>query len=413
MMNNKYEYITKCGLKVIYIKKMNFARSYCGIGCNYGGSNLHFSCDGKDYESLSGIAHFIEHKLFQMPDGTDAFETFNKLNSVANAYTSSDKTLYFFSTTEEIYESLKLLLDMYFTPCFIDLDVEKEKDIIISELNMYDDKVVARFQKKILNALYPSDDYATPVGGTIESVSKTTVNDLKTAYDYFYTPKNSSLVIVSHVDEKELFDFIESVLSKFTFNNYNVIKHPTVKSSDILGDIEYSDKVNQNHAVVGIRFNASTDNKLFCNYIIGIFDCLLSPISQFYQELYEEDLFIADIDYSVVTEKNSAYALITTTSNNPKEFTKKIIDKIKNITIDNLDNEIIDLYLKHLKARMISCEDSIESLGDEVLSLELEEDSYFLEQEAILKLKVEDFYSIIPIINDAKYLSAILKKGKK
>ena len=60
MMNNKYEYITKCGLKVIYIKKMNFARSYCGIGCNYGGSNLHFSCDGKDYESLSGIAHFIE-----------------------------------------------------------------------------------------------------------------------------------------------------------------------------------------------------------------------------------------------------------------------------------------------------------------------------------------------------------------
>jgi len=152
---------------------------------------------------------------------------------------------------------------------------------------------------------------------------------------------------------------------------------------------------------------------LFCNYIIGIFDCLLSPISQFYQELYEEDLFIADIDYSVVTEKNSAYALITTTSNNPKEFTKKIIDKIKNITIDDLDNEIIDLYLKHLKARMISCEDSIESLGDEVLSLELEEDSYFLEQEAILKLKVEDFYSIIPIINDAKYLSAILKKGKK
>ena len=87
-------------------------------------------------------------------------------------------------------------------------------------------------------------------------------------------------------------------------------------------------------------------------------------------------------------------------------------DKIKNITIDDLDNEIIDLYLKHLKARMISCEDSIESLGDEVLSLELEEDSYFLEQEAILKLKVEDFYSIIPIINDAKYLSAILKKGK-
>ena len=126
-MNNKFEYITKSGLKIIYIKKEQFARSYCGIGTNYGGGNLKFSIDGVDYVSPSGIAHFIEHKLFAMPDGTDAFDKFNKLNSIANAYTASDKTLYFFTTTENIFDSLKLLIDMYFTPYFKEEDIEKKK----------------------------------------------------------------------------------------------------------------------------------------------------------------------------------------------------------------------------------------------------------------------------------------------
>ena len=111
-----------------------------------------------------------------------------------------------------------------------------------------------------------------------------------------------------------------------------------------------------------------------------------------YEKLYNDKLFIGDIDYSVVTEKYSAYALISTTSNKPKKFVKEITDKLKSLKIEDLDTEIIDLYLKHLKARMISYEDSIESLGEEILSLALEGDSYFKEQEDILKLKINDFY---------------------
>ena len=412
-MKNKFEYITKSGLKVLYLKKPQFERSYCGIGCSYGGGNLNYVSNGNKVESLSGIAHFLEHKLFAMPDGTDAFETFNKMNATSNAYTASDKTLYFFSTTDEIYNPLTLLLDMYFTPYFMEEDIEKEKDIIVSELNMYEDKVIARFQKNILNGLYPNDPYSKPVGGTIEDVLKTKVSDLLTVYNDFYTPSNSYLVVVSHVDENELFSKIENILEKYKFENKNVEKLPTVVSTDIISDIEYFDSVNQNHAVVGIRFNANTDNKLFCNFIIGVFDCILSPMAEFYQELYEDKLFVADIDYSVVTEKYSAYALVTTTSKKPKEFTKRIIDKLKNLKIEDLNEELIDLYLKHLKAKMIVCEDSIESLGDEILSLALEGDSYFDEQKAILDLTIEDFYTVIPYINEAKYLSAICKNSKK
>ena len=412
-MNNKYEYVTKCGLKVLYIKKEQFARSYCGIGTSYGGGNLEFKIDNKVYTSPSGIAHFIEHKLFAMPDGSDAFDSFNKLNASSNAYTASDKTLYFFSTTDDIFKPLKLLLEMYFIPHFVEEEIEKEKDIIISELKMYDDKPAARLQKKVLYGLYPNDPYSTPVGGTIESVTDTIVNDLILAYNTFYTPKNSYLVIVSKYDEKEVFEYIEQVLENLKFNESNFEKITTVKSSDIGSNIEYSDQINQNQAVIGIRFAANTDNKLFCNFIIGIFDCLFSPVANFYNELYENKLFIADIDYSVVTEKYSAYAIISTTSNKPKEFIKKVIDKLKNLKIEDLDDEIIDLYLRHLKAKSVSLEDSIESLGDEVLSLALEGDSYFDEQAAILNLKIDDFYKIIPLINKAKYLEVICKKGKK
>ncbi|MDE7385490.1 MAG: insulinase family protein, partial [Anaeroplasmataceae bacterium] len=128
---------TKNGLRVCYVEKPNFHKSYVGIGLNYGSRDLKFYLEGNAITSLEGTAHFIEHKLFQMPYG-DAFEEFSKLNASANAYTDLEKTIYYFTTTEDLYAPLELLLKMYFTPYFKKEDVEKEKGIITSEIKMYD-----------------------------------------------------------------------------------------------------------------------------------------------------------------------------------------------------------------------------------------------------------------------------------
>ena len=105
-MNNLYKYKTKCGLDVLYYYKKDFYKSYCGIGTKFGSANLKYEIDNQIYNITDGVAHFIEHKLFQMPNNIDAYQEFDKLNCEANAYTTHDKTVYFFNTVENIKKQL-------------------------------------------------------------------------------------------------------------------------------------------------------------------------------------------------------------------------------------------------------------------------------------------------------------------
>ena len=109
-----------------------------------------------------------------MPDGSDAFQTFTKLNSQANAYTASDKTIYYFTNNDSIYNSLELLLNMYFNPYFPSWSVKNEKGIINSEINMYFDNVGYRISKKCMSMLYPNDYYSYPITGYTCDVLKIT-----------------------------------------------------------------------------------------------------------------------------------------------------------------------------------------------------------------------------------------------
>ena len=252
-MNDFYKYITKNGLKVTDVDKPDYNRCYAGIGVKYGGCNLEYTLDGITYIDKPGLAHFIEHKLFQMPYG-DAYEEFSKLNAYANAYTAPDKTMYFFFTIYDFYKPLKILLDMYFTPYFIEEEIEKEKDIIISEIKMTDDVPLAKLDNKLFKSLYPNDYISIDVAGTIEGVQSITKSDLDRAYNYFYTTDNSELVIVGNVDKDELFNFIEENTSCYNNRSKDIVKSPLVSSNHVLDDFSLDLNVEQSTASIGIIF---------------------------------------------------------------------------------------------------------------------------------------------------------------
>ena len=196
-MSDYFKYTLDCGLPFIYIYKPEFHKCYAGIGVKYGSSDVSFKLNGKIYHSPDGLAHFIEHKLFLMPEG-DTFPLFAKLNAMANAYTTCDRTIYFFTTTSDLKEPLKLLLEMFFTPYFPKEAVEAEKSIITSEIKMYDDIAETKFNQAVLEALYPKHSLSKQVAGTIASVNATTKEDIVAAYKAFYNAKNSRLVIVGN-----------------------------------------------------------------------------------------------------------------------------------------------------------------------------------------------------------------------
>ncbi|MDE5546928.1 MAG: insulinase family protein [Anaeroplasmataceae bacterium] len=407
--NNVFQ--TKNGLKVCYVEKPNFHKSYVGIGLNYGSRDLKFYLEGNAITSLEGTAHFIEHKLFQMPYG-DAFEEFSKLNASANAYTDLEKTIYYFTTTEDLYAPLELLLKMYFTPYFKKEDVEKEKGIITSEIKMYDDVIESRFTRKILKELYPRSSLSSNVAGTVKSVTQTTFEDLNKAYQAFYTTDNSYMVIVSHEPREKVYQFIENVMQRLSVNR-GIPERKEEPPLKIGSSFSMQANCEQTTAALAMRFSANQDAHLFCNFIIGLLDGLFSPSTKYYNELYSKKAFIADIDYYVMTLRDTSYAIISTTSLSPKEFLKDIEYKLKNLSKRDLDKAALEQYLKHLKAKSIRALDSVEELGDEILVLALENASYLDELEQSQTLQIKDFYQYIDYFRNAEYIQAICEKSKE
>ncbi|MDE7264230.1 MAG: insulinase family protein, partial [Anaeroplasmataceae bacterium] len=317
-MRNNSELEIIDGLRVCYIEKPLFHKSYAGIGVNFGGRDIELMSGDEKIKLKEGTAHFIEHKLFQLEDG-DAFEKFSKMGVNSNAYTDLEKTIYYFTTSSDLYEPLALLLKMYFTPVFKEEDIEKEKEIILSEIKMYDDIPQTKFSLRLLKALYHKHPLSSPIAGTIKSVKEITKTTLDVAYKSFYTIENSVLVVASNEPRQKVYRFIKDTLSHLhplhSFPKYiSYPLHPLGK------DFIYKAKVEQPTAALAIRFSANQNMPLFCNYIMGIFDSLFSPISPFFKKLYEKKAFLADIDYSVSTLRDTSYAILSTTSNHPKLF---------------------------------------------------------------------------------------------
>ncbi len=413
-MNNIFTYHTQQGLKVIFVKKEGFVKGYCGIGCKYGGANTRFTMDGRSFQSPYGIAHFIEHKLFQMPDGSDAFLTFNKQNASSNAYTASDKTMYYFTKNEEIADSLKLLIEMYFTPVFTEEDIAREKKIIQSEIHMYQDNPGYKITQRGLKLLYPNDDYSYAITGDDESVENTTIQDMYDAYHAFYTPQNSVLCIVGDYDKDEVFSFVEEIMSGLTFSLAETKKLATIQSKGPLRPTMVEENISQDEALILVRIDDITNqDPLGCEKILGVLESILSVSSEFYQSLNKKKLFDNDIDYQVITYHESSYIMITAPSKKPEAFAKTILKKLKSLTEEDIDPKLVELYLRHLKSKNILNQDSIESLGDTILSLALEDIDYEASLEEILSLSLEDLKKCIPLIQKGKMTYLISKKVKK
>lgn len=193
------------GLRVFYIPKKGFTKSYAILTSDFGSKDVEFSVDGgetfKKYPE--GIAHFLEHKMFEMPGGLNVFNRFTEQGASVNAFTNNHQTSYYFSTTNHFMENLSLLLEMVFTPHLTDENVEKEKGIIAEEIKMYDDHPGFRGYIEALKSMYFRHPVREDIAGTVESIYKLTAQDLIECYEAFYHPENMILVLVGDIPMEE------------------------------------------------------------------------------------------------------------------------------------------------------------------------------------------------------------------
>lgn len=214
-----YEETLSNGLKVIVIHKEGFLTTSCAFGTRFGALDIKQKYDGKEYNFHPGVAHFLEHKLFECEE-KDIFATFSNMGCNVNAFTSYNYTVYYFDTTnKEIKEPLNLLLDFVQDLAITDENVEKEKGIINQELAMYNQRAESRILNETYASLYDKLPLKYDVGGDFDSVNKTTKEELELCYKLNYHPNNMILCITSSIDPEILFDIVRSNQENKNYQN--------------------------------------------------------------------------------------------------------------------------------------------------------------------------------------------------
>ena len=214
-LSEKYiEAIHESGLKILICPKPEFATSYALFGTKYGSIDTKFRIKSEPSftEVPEGIAHFLEHKLFECEEG-DAFDRFSKTGGYANAYTSFDRTCYLFSCTERFDENLDILLDFVRHPYFTAETVQKEQGIIGQEIRMYDDDPGWRVFFNLLCSLYKNHPVRIDIAGTVESIAQIDAPLLYKCYETFYNPSNMFLCIAGPVDPDKILAKVDAELA--------------------------------------------------------------------------------------------------------------------------------------------------------------------------------------------------------
>lgn len=320
------------GLDVYLLKKAGFHKTYANMTADFGAVDRNRP-DGKG-QYPAGIAHFLEHKLFEKKDH-DAFDLFGNLGADANAYTSFTKTSYLFSTTDKVKQCLNILLDFVQAPYFSQKSVAKEQGIIGSEITMYQDDADWRLYAATLAALFPNTPLAVDIAGTTSSISQITPELLYECYQTYYHPSNMSLFVVGNIDIEQTFAWIEQNQQQKNFAHPLAINH--TKASELLLPAKKQTTltlpVTNAKACVGIKatqeMKKSTAGMVQAAALELAFSLLFDENSQFYQELYDAGIIDDTFSYDVKLHRNFAMAMMAGDVANPREFCQKITARLR------------------------------------------------------------------------------------
>ena len=234
-----YEEKLDNGLTIYVIPKQNFNNIYVTFSTKFGSNEIEFIPNNKkEYVKVPlGIAHFLEHKLFEQKDNIDPFTFYNERGSDCNANTNQYKTTYLFSGPNFFSENLNYLLDYVQEPYFTDENVEKEKGIIEQEIKMYLDDPDTVIYEKTLENCFSNHPMKNSIIGTIKSVRSITKEELYTCYNTFYHPSNMFIVVTGNVDPIETIKIIKKNQSKKKFDKILVSNHIKLKLKNMTNQL--------------------------------------------------------------------------------------------------------------------------------------------------------------------------------
>lgn len=404
------------GLTVMIIPKKGIQKKYVIWGTNYGSNDSKFVVPGETNETEvpKGVAHFLEHKMFEQESGINSLDTLTALGVDANAYTTNDHTAYLFECTENFYPALDELMDYVQHPYFTDENVEKEKGIIGQEIMMYDDYPEWKVYLNAMEAMYHEHPVKLDITGTIETISHIDKDILYRCYNTFYNPSNMAMVLCGDFEPEELLEEVKKRLVDKKANGEIKRIYPEEEETIVKENIEQNMDVSQPLFTIGIKDKlADTKERVRKHIAIEILlNMIIGKSSKLYKELYDEGILFATpgIDYEFA--RGYAHILITGQSPEPEkvyEKFKETVEKMKESSIDTAEFNRIKkrIYGEYVKEYNDTADIARMFLADffkEINSFDyLEEITTINEQyvEQILKEVFDDKKMIISVIKKA------------
>lgn len=363
-----YTKILDNGLMINVVPVDNVNNIYVTFSTKYGSIHDEFIPidDTQFYKVPLGVAHFLEHKVFEQEDGTDPFSFFSSNGADSNANTTNEKTTYLFSGPNNFKENINYLLDYVQNPYFTDENVEKEKGIIEQELKMLNDKPYWRLYELTLNNTFHSHPVKYPVGGTLSSIKEITKEDLYKCYNTFYHSANMFVTITGNIDPTEAIDIIEENQSKKSFSNFKDIilkeydENDTVSKEyeEIIGNVTIP-KVSLCYKISKKDYDIN-DLRIYLNLYFGL---LLDSTSLLDEELRDEKLITNGLEFeSIKTDKHIAYII-----NFESIKYQEVIEKIKKtIGIRRVTEQDINRKKKTSKSNYIYASDNIYYINNKI-----------------------------------------------
>lgn len=420
-MLDENTYVTKLnnGLKVYICKKKGFKKKIGMFGTKYGSITNDF-VDINTNERIKvpdGIAHFLEHKLFEK-EGQNALDMFSKIGVSSNAYTSFDQTVYYFETTNKFKESIELLVKLIKEPYFTDENVAKEQGIIGQEIMMYDDDPTSVVYMNTLAAMYQKNNVRIDIAGTIESISHITKDLLYICYNTFYNPANMFFIVVGDVDIEDTIKLIDDNIKKYESDNkprideikkfyeeepLSIAKKEITKNMDIFMPL----------MCVGYKLNVVKKEEIVKRALIAdiISDMYFSKITDFYKMEYDKSVLSDSISFMYEGTDTFSHVILTAESTKMEELQKDLFEYIEQIKNEDVDEELFETIKNNKIGTMVSISDNLSVSYRRIIDSILCDIDIYCDVDLLKDITKEDVKEFLQLLSeDSKVVSVINPK---
>ena len=360
------------GLQVFIVPKENYNKTYALFATKYGSIDNRFVPYGKDeYVTMPlGIAHFLEHKLFETKEGDDAANLLSSLGAEVNAYTNYTTTAYLFSATHKIPEALNILLDFVQDPHFTDENVLKEQGIIDQELKMYLDMPQEQLRLGVLKNMFKEHYINEDIGGTVDSIKEITKEKLYTVYETFYHPSNMILTIVGNVNPDEILNLVKENQSKKVFREITNIKreYKCEDSQVVRPYAEVKMDILMPKVAIGLKlpYERLTGEELLKQELLLkiLMEETFGSTSDNYQEMLDLELINNSFNTNIFAEPTAGFIMLSTDTLKDEEFVNYVKEKLLSLKKIKISKSSFNKYKKIILGSFIKSFNYLEYIAN-------------------------------------------------